>query len=83
MLPLIDAPISLKGCRFPPDVIRYAVWLYYRFPLSLRMVEAILAARGIELTYGTALCWAVKFGLAVARRPHFVGDGTRRQVVRG
>jgi putative transposase len=45
--------ISYAGYRFPPDVISYAVWLYYRFPLSLRMVEELLAARGIDLTYET------------------------------
>jgi hypothetical protein len=49
-------------------VISYAVWLYYRFPLSLRMVEELLAARGIELTYETVRRWAVKFGLDLARR---------------
>jgi transposase-like protein len=31
--------------RFPPEVISYAVWLYFRFPLSLRMVKEMLAAR--------------------------------------
>ncbi|MDR3573849.1 MAG: IS6 family transposase, partial [Anaerolineaceae bacterium] len=41
--------MSYAGYRFPPDVISYAVWLYYRLPLSLRMVEELLAARGIEL----------------------------------
>jgi putative transposase len=45
--------ISYAGYRFPRDVISYAVWLYYRFPLSLRMVEELLAARGIDLTYET------------------------------
>ncbi|KVP67113.1 transposase, partial [Burkholderia ubonensis] len=40
----------------------------YRFPLSLRMVEELLAARGIELTYETVRCWATKFGRAIARR---------------
>ncbi|WP_414445617.1 IS6 family transposase [Burkholderia sp. 22PA0106] len=60
--------MSFKGYRFPPDVISYTVWLYYRFPLSLRMVEEMLAARGIELTYETVRCWATKFGLAIARR---------------
>ena len=39
--------------RFPPEVISYAVWLYFRFPLSLRMVEEMLAARGICVTYET------------------------------
>jgi putative transposase len=61
-------PISYAGYRFPPDVISYAVWLYYRFPLSLRMVEELLAARGIELTYETVRRWSVKFGLGIARR---------------
>jgi len=44
------------------------VWLYYRFPLSLRMVEELLAARGIDLTYETVRRWSVKFGLDIARR---------------
>jgi putative transposase len=44
------------------------VGLYYRFPLSLRMVEELLAARGIQLTYGTVRRWSVKFGLGIARR---------------
>jgi len=35
------------GYRFPAEVISQAVWLYFRFPLSLRMVEEMLAARGI------------------------------------
>jgi putative transposase len=61
-------PISYAGYRFPPDVISYAVWLYYRFPLSLRMVEELLAARGIDLTYETVRRWSVKFGLGIARR---------------
>ena len=66
--PVTDNPLSYAGYRFPPDVISYAVWLYYRFPLSLRMVEELLAARGIELTYETVRRWAVKFGLGIARR---------------
>jgi len=65
--PANDA-VSYAGYRFPPDVISYAVWLYYRFPLSLRMVEELLAARGIDLTYETVRRWSVKFGLGIARR---------------
>lgn len=60
--------ISYASYRFPPDVISYAVWLYYRFPLSLRMVEELLAARGIELTFETVRRWSVGFGLGIARR---------------
>lgn len=41
VLPSAEAPISFKGYRFPPDIISYAVWLYYRFPLSLRMVDVV------------------------------------------
>ena len=36
------------GYRYPAELISYAVWLYFRFPLSLRMVEDMLAARGIH-----------------------------------
>jgi putative transposase len=66
-VPANDA-ISYSGYRFPPDVFSYAVWLYYRFPLSLCMVEEVLAARGIDLTYETVRRWSVKFGLGIARR---------------
>jgi hypothetical protein len=48
-------------------VISYAVWLYFRFPLSLRMVEEMLAARSIEVTYETVRQWALKFVQQVAK----------------
>jgi putative transposase len=48
--------------RFPPEVISYAVWLYFRFPLSLRMVEEMLAERGICVSYETVRQWGKKFG---------------------
>jgi transposase-like protein len=60
-------PISYKRHRFPPDVIRHAVWLYFRFTLSLRDVEALLAERGIEVSYEAIRCWAQKFGVQFAR----------------
>src|SRR5215213_1723722 len=50
------------GYRFPPEVISHAVWLYFRFPLSLRMVEEMLAARGIDVSHQTVRQWARKFG---------------------
>jgi len=40
--------ISYKRHRFPPEVIRQAVWLYFKFTLSLRDVEEVLAERGID-----------------------------------
>ena len=42
--------ISFKRHRFPSDVIRHAVWLYFRFSLSLMDVEEMLARRGIEVS---------------------------------
>jgi putative transposase len=48
--------------RFPAEVISHAVWLYFRFPLSLRMVEEMLAARGILVSHETVRQWALKFG---------------------
>src|SRR3954453_4997475 len=50
------------GYRFPGDVISHAVWLYFRFPLSLRMVEEMLAARGIDVSHETVRQWGRKFG---------------------
>jgi len=59
-------PISFKRHRFPPDIIRQAVWLYFRFTLSLRDVEDLLAERGVDVTYETIRCWSDKFGPAIA-----------------
>src|SRR5258707_3772611 len=66
------------GYRLPPQIISHAVWLYFRFPLSLRMVEEMLAARGIVVSHETVRQWALKFGQAFAnaicRRLPRVGD---------
>ena len=56
------------GYRFPAEVISQAVWLYFRFPLSLRMVEEMLAARGIVVSHETVRRWALKFGQEFANR---------------
>jgi putative transposase len=53
---------SYAGHRFPAEVISHAVWLYFRFPLSLRMVEEMLAARGLIVSHETVRQWALKFG---------------------
>ena len=37
---------SYRGHRFPPEIISHAFWLYYRFCLSFRDVEDLLAERG-------------------------------------
>ena len=59
---------SYAGYRFPAEVISHAVWLYFRFPLSLRMVEEMLAARGIIVSHETVRQWALKFGQDFATR---------------
>ena len=56
------------GYRFPGELISYAIWLYFRFPLSLRMVEEMLAARGIIVSHETVRQWALKFGQEFANR---------------
>lgn len=64
------SPISYKRHRFPPQIIAHAVWLYFRFPLSLRLVEEMLLERGIVVSYETIRRWAKKFGPDYARRLH-------------
>ena len=50
------------GYRFPAEIIGHAVWLYFPFPLGLRMVEELLAARGIIVSHETVRQWARKLG---------------------
>jgi putative transposase len=61
-------PVSYKRHRFPPQIIAHAVWLYFRFPLSLRLVEEMLLERGVLVSYETIRRWARKFGPDYARR---------------
>jgi len=65
---------SYKRHRFPPEIIGHAVWLYFRFALSDRDVEELLAERGVIVTYETIRQWCRKFGQRYAnelrrRRP--------------
>jgi putative transposase len=64
--------------RFPAEIIGHVVWLYFRSPLGLRMVEELLAARGIIVSHETVRQWARKFGQQFAdqirRRFPRVGD---------
>ena len=59
---------TYKRHRFPPDIISYAVWLYYRFNLSHRDIEDLLAERGITVTRESIRLWCIKFGALYARR---------------
>lgn len=59
-------PISFKRRRFPPDVIRHAVWLYPRFTLSVRDVEELMAQPGVAVSREAVRCWVIKFGPLIA-----------------
>ena len=54
--------------RFHPDIIRRAVWMYFRFNLSFRDIEELLIERGIDVSYETIRRWVDKFGSTYAKR---------------
>ncbi len=59
---------TYKRHRFPPDIISYAVWLYYRFNLSHHDIEDLLAERGINVSRESIRLWCIKFGAIYTRR---------------
>ncbi len=66
--------ISYSRYRFPPEIIQQAIWLYFRFTLSFRDVEDLLAERGIVVFYEKIRRWVNHFGPMIAaglrkRRP--------------
>ena len=48
------------------EIINHCVWLYYRFPLSLRDIEEMMAQRGVIVSYETIHQWCRKFGQSYA-----------------
>jgi putative transposase len=65
----MQSPVtSYKRHRFPPGIIQYAVWLYYRFNLSHRDIEDLLARRGVLVTHESIRFWCNKFGPQYAHR---------------
>ena len=73
------ASLLARGDRFPPAIMQHAVWLCFRFALSYRDVEDLLAERGIDASYETVRRWALKFGRLGAGRPRQRrGGGVRR-----
>src|SRR5438067_10867386 len=67
--PALAAPADrslFRGYRFPPEVIGYAVWLYFRFHLSLRDVQDLLAERGIVVSHEAIRQSCIKFGRTYA-----------------
>ncbi|MEQ9386902.1 IS6 family transposase, partial [Marinovum algicola] len=63
-----------KYFKSSPEIIRLAVMLYVRFPLSLRNVEDLLHERGIEISHETVRYWWNKFG------PLFASEIRRKRV---
>src|SRR5215831_18151415 len=60
-------PICYARHRFPPEVIRHAVWLYLRFTLSYRDVEDLLTERGLIVSNESIRRWVLKFGPVIAK----------------
>src|SRR5215471_4089241 len=56
------------GYRFPPEIISYCVWLYFRFSVSFRDIEELMAERGVTVTYESIRAWCYKFGRDYAKR---------------
>jgi len=54
--------------RFHSDVIKRVIWLYFRFNLSLREIEVLMAERGIDVSYETVRRWIEQFGPVFAKR---------------
>ncbi len=59
-----------------PEIIRLAVMMYVRFPLSLRQVEGLLSERGIDICHETVRYWWNRFG------PLFAAEIRKRRVQR-
>jgi putative transposase len=64
---MLMQPVTFKRHSFPTGVIRLAVWLNFRFSLGFRDVEAMLAYRGIQVSYETVRSRTLQFGRAFAR----------------
>ena len=60
--------LSYSRHRFSSLIIQHAIWLYFKFSLSYRDVEDLLAEREIEVSYETVRRWVLKFGSAYARK---------------
>ena len=60
------SPSLYRRHRFPAEVISHCVWLYFRFSVSYRDVEEMMAMRGLLLTHETIRHWCLKFGQTYA-----------------
>ena len=62
----MPSPSLYHRHRFPAEIISHCVRLYFRFALSFRDVEEMLAMRGVSLSYETVREWCLKFGQTYA-----------------
>jgi putative transposase len=67
-------PSAFKWFKTSPEIIRLAVMMYVRFPLSLRNVEDLLHERGVEVSHETVRFWWNRFG------PMFASEIRRRRI---
>jgi putative transposase len=51
-----------RGFHYPAEIISHVVWLYFRFSLSFRDIEKLMASRGVFVTFETIRQWTLKFG---------------------
>lgn len=61
--------INDKRHRFAPQIIAHVIWHCVRFNLSLREIEVMMEARGMNVSYEAALRWRVNFGPLIAHAP--------------
>ena len=73
--------LSYHRHRFPVEIIQHAVWLYYRFPLSFRDVEDILAERGIDVSYEALLRWVGQVWALLRQEAQKIAFSSRRALV--
>jgi putative transposase len=66
--PRVSSVSPYKGHRFPVEIISHCVWLYFRFSLSFRDVEDMMAERGVVVSYESVREWCLKFGATYAKR---------------
>ena len=72
--------ISYRRHRFPAEIIQRAVWLCFRFPLSYRDVEDLLAERGVDVSYETIRRWGFKVWAGLCPKTETITPSTRRPV---
>lgn len=74
------ATASYKGHRYPVEIIKHCVWLYFRFPLSFREVEELMLARGLVVSYETTGAGVPSSGRPT---PTSCADGARAPATNG